>query len=45
MDSIKVVIGPLSQSVDALALWMKVVGSQQFYNNQQDPYNKMIDFN
>ena len=44
MDTLKVVIGPLSNSVEGLALWMKTATNEQLYKGKTDPYIKNIAF-
>jgi Asp-tRNA(Asn)/Glu-tRNA(Gln) amidotransferase A subunit family amidase len=44
MDLIKVVTGPLTQTVDGAALWMKAMTDESFYAGKHDPYMKLIPF-
>jgi hypothetical protein len=44
MDTIMAVNGPLSTSVDSLALWMKNMTQEEFYQGEHDPYKKLIPF-
>ena len=44
MDTIQVVMGPLSNSVQGLALWMKTVTNEEHFNGKHDAYNKNIPF-
>lgn len=44
MDTLQVVIGPLSNSVEGLSLWMKTVTNEENYKGNNDPYNKNIPF-
>ncbi|MFM7851151.1 MAG: hypothetical protein ACKO96_04355 [Flammeovirgaceae bacterium] len=44
MDLVKVVTGPLATSVDSVALWMKTMTNETYYNNTNDAYVKLIPF-
>lgn len=44
MDTIQVVMGPLSNSVEGLALWMKTATNEDNFKGKHDPYNKNIPF-
>lgn len=44
MNSILAVTGPMSTSVSALALWMKIVCTESFYNGLHDRFQKLIPF-
>jgi Asp-tRNA(Asn)/Glu-tRNA(Gln) amidotransferase A subunit family amidase len=44
MDTLKVVIGPLSNSVEGLALWMKTITNEANFKGEMDPYCKNIPF-
>jgi hypothetical protein len=45
MDTIKAVNGPLSKSIDSLALWMKIATTEEFYLGQHDAYKNLVPFN
>ena len=42
MDTIMCVNGPLSGSVDSLALWMKSMTYEEFYLGEHDAYRRLI---
>ena len=42
--NLRVCLGPLSKSVNDLALWMKVVTEQKFYEGKHDAFTKLIEF-
>lgn len=44
MDSIKVSSGPMGTSVDGLALWLKTILTEEFYQGESDPYVKLTPF-
>jgi hypothetical protein len=44
MDTIQTVTGPLSSTVDGVALWMKTMTNESFYAGKHDPYIKLIPF-
>ena len=44
MDTVMCVNGPLSKSVDSLALWMRNMTEEGFYFGEHDAYKKLIPF-
>jgi Asp-tRNA(Asn)/Glu-tRNA(Gln) amidotransferase A subunit family amidase len=44
MDTLHVVIGPLSNSVEGLALWMKTATNLENFKGHHDAYHKNIPF-
>lgn len=44
MDTVMCVNGPLSTSIDSLALWLKNMTVEEFYQGEHDAYKKLIPF-